>query len=118
MGSSNVGALEAAWAEGRKILTEPEVYSLLDEAGIAVPRQCLVPGPEDVTASLVEGLGSDEVVVKIVSPQVLHKSEVGGVAVVRSDVHSVREAVSGVLAQVRQSCGGEIDVHGVLIAER
>lgn len=117
--ASRASGLDRAVVEGRWILTEPEVYGLLTEAGIAVPNHRFVEGPEEVDAALTTALGSDEVVVKVVSPRVLHKSDVGGVAMVRNDPGTVRAAVASVISSVREALGDpQLVVHGALVAER
>jgi acyl-CoA synthetase (NDP forming) len=100
------------------VLTEPEVYALLVAAGIGVPTHRMVADADDVDDSLVQSLGSEEVVVKVVSPDVLHKSDVGGVMVVRNGRESIRRAVVSVLASVRSQAASGITIHGALISER
>jgi len=95
--------LSSAEAEGRSILLEHEVYALLASAGIDVPRHRLVPSPEAVDEALVAALGAEEAVVKIVSPDLLHKSDVGGVAMCRNEPSAVREAVERVISASRQA---------------
>lgn len=123
-GSTTAGAgtpasavLLSAEAEGRTVLLEHEVYALLASAGIGVPRHRVVPTPEEVDSSLCADLASEEAVVKIVSPDLLHKSDVGGVVVCRNEPAAVREAVARVLASARAaSPAARID--GALVVER
>ncbi len=123
-GSTTVGAktgapalLLSAEAEGRSILLEHEVYSLLAAAGIGVPRFRVVAAPEEVDASLCAALGSEEAVVKVASPDLLHKSDVGGVVACRNEPAAVREAAARVLGSARAaSTGARID--GALVVER
>jgi acyl-CoA synthetase (NDP forming) len=93
--------LLSAERAGRSVLLEHEVYALLAAAGIAVPRHRLVASAEAVSAETCGALASDEAVVKIASPDLLHKSDVGGVALCRNDPAAVREAVASVLAAAR-----------------
>jgi len=58
-------------------LLEPEILDLLAEQGIPVPEHRLAACREEVAAA-AEGVGYP-LVMKIVSPQILHKSDVGGV---------------------------------------
>ena len=68
----------AARADGRTLLTEVESKQLLDGAGIRVTQARLATDADDaVTAA--EAIGFP-VVLKIVSPEIAHKSDVGGVA--------------------------------------
>jgi acyl-CoA synthetase (NDP forming) len=112
-----MGVLSAAEAEGRTVLLEHEVYALLAATGIAVPRHRLVASPEAADASVCAALGSEEAVVKIASPDLLHKSDVGGVVACRNEPASLREAVARVIASGRAaSPGARID--GALVVER
>ncbi|MGZ5428998.1 MAG: acetate--CoA ligase family protein, partial [Thermoanaerobaculia bacterium] len=72
----------AARAGGRTSLLEHEVYALLSCAGFDVPRHVFwngAPGrvPTEIE-DFLEGLRGDDVVLKIVSPDLAHKSDVGG----------------------------------------
>jgi len=112
-----MAVLPPAEAEGRTVLLEHEVYSLLASAGIAVPRHRLVASPEAADASVCVALGSEEAVVKIASPDLLHKSDVGGVVVCRNEPGALREAVARVLASGRAASPGA-RVAGALVVER
>jgi acyl-CoA synthetase (NDP forming) len=95
-----VRVLERAENDGRDFLLEPEVYEVLKEAGIAVPRHIVVPAGRPVTRKDLSALGSGKVVVKVISPLVVHKSDVGGVAFVKADPASVNKAVAAMLGAV------------------
>jgi acyl-CoA synthetase (NDP forming) len=110
-------AFAAAEAEGRSILLEHEVYGLLAEAGIAVPSHRLVAKPEDVDDALCTALGSEEAVVKVVSPDLLHKSDIGGVVVCRNDASALQSAVAEVL-EAGRSASSSARIAGALLAER
>ncbi len=77
--------LGGARRAGRTALLEHEVYGILAAAGLDVPRYAFWAGepgsrlPDAVSSLADEAPG--EFVLKIVSPQILHKTEVGGVAV-------------------------------------
>jgi acyl-CoA synthetase (NDP forming) len=90
--------VEAAQAERRNVLLEHEVYALLEPAGIGAPRHRLVAGPDEVDDALCDSLRADEAVVKVVSAELLHKSDVGGVVTCLNDAANVRAAVAQVLA--------------------
>ncbi len=95
-----VRALEEAERDGRDFLLEPEVYGVLEEAGIACPRRLLVPAGRPVTRKDLAPFAGPKVVLKIVSPLVVHKSDVGGVAFVRADPASVNKAVAAMFRTV------------------
>ena len=75
----NASILAAAVAAGRSALTESEGKTLLALCGIDVPRSRVVAGAEDAAAA-VAGLDGP-FVVKVVSSDILHKSNAGGVAI-------------------------------------
>ncbi len=77
------GIMARAAQEGRQVLFEFEVYQILEEIGIQVPRHVFVASPEELELSALEDFGSD-VVLKIVSPQIAHKQKLGGVKVIHS----------------------------------
>ncbi len=115
---STAGAvLGRADAEGRTALLEHEVYTLLAPAGVGVPAHRAVRGPEEVDDSLCAALGSTEVVVKVVSPDILHKSDVGGVAFCENDPGRIRDAVADVLGSSRRAAPGA-EIRGALVAEK
>jgi acyl-CoA synthetase (NDP forming) len=109
--------LASAAAEGRDLLLEPEVYSLLSASGIDVPRHRFVASPEEVGEDLLPGLGSSQVIVKVVSPDILHKSDVGGIAACAAEVGEIRRTVASVLQTVA-SRSPEARLRGALVVER
>ncbi|MBE0711122.1 MAG: acetate--CoA ligase family protein, partial [Candidatus Aminicenantes bacterium] len=84
--------LEAAERDGRNFLLEPEVYQILEDAGIRAPRHVFIPAGRSIVRKDLIGLGTAEVVLKVVSPLIIHKSDVGGVAFVQSDAAAVNRA--------------------------
>ena len=86
-------------------------------AGISVPAHRFVARPDEVDGGLVSALGSEEAVVKAVSPQILHKSDVGGIAVVRNESGAIRDAVAAVLAASRKAMP-EADLRGALVVRK
>ena len=61
------------------MLSESEGYDLLREYGVPVPSYRIVLTPHDA-ADAAEAIGFP-VVMKIISPQIIHKSDAGGVVV-------------------------------------
>jgi acyl-CoA synthetase (NDP forming) len=104
--------LEAARAMGRSTLLEPEAKSLLREYGIAVPRAIFVDGDTDVRLN-VTALRAPYVV-KIVSADVLHKSDVGGVRVGLADLAAVRAAIAEMGARLAK---GSYHPSGFIVEE-
>lgn len=66
-----------ALERGDEVLTEPELYAVLDAAGLPVPRHHFVP--REGAARELPYCPRGPVVLKVVSRDVLHKSDVGGV---------------------------------------
>ena len=116
--------LEAAESDGRSFLLEPEVYEVLEEAGLPAPRRVFVPAGRAVTRRELESLEAREVVVKVVSPLVVHKSDVGGVAVAKAEARAVNRASAAMLERVvARSRGPErkavrASVRGFLVVEK
>lgn len=91
---------------------EAEAKRILAEAGIAVV-------PEAACADVAQAVAAAErfgfpVVMKILSPDILHKSEIGGVLVGVRDVAAVREGFATLMA--RAPAGARIE--GVLVARQ
>jgi acetyl coenzyme A synthetase (ADP forming)-like protein len=82
--------LDAAMAAGRTALTAPEGKLVCDAYGISVPKEGVAASAAEAQR-LAEGTGFP-VVMKIVSPDILHKTEAGGVLV---GVKSAADAASG-----------------------
>ncbi len=91
---------ESAERDGRSFLLEHEVYELLGPAGLAAPRHLFVPKGRPVRKADLEALGSGAVVLKVVSPLILHKSDAGGVRFSKAEPRAVNEACEAMLAEV------------------
>jgi len=119
-----VRVLEQAERDGRSSLLEPEVYEVLKEAGIAAPRHFVVPVGKSVSRTDLRALGTGQVVIKIVSPLIVHKSDVGGVAFSKADAAAVNRACAAMLRTVlghfpgREKKTVRASVRGFLVAEK
>src|SRR3990170_6539997 len=96
-------AIGKAIQEGRN-LVEPEAYELLEAYGVSVPRHRVVNSAEQAEVAAAD-LGYP-VVAKIVSPDVLHKTEIGGVLLNLNDAAAVRAAYRQIVERARQARGG------------
>lgn len=97
------------------MLNESEAKGLLAKAGVPVAREQVVSSPEEA-AEVAAQIGFP-VVLKIVSPDILHKSEAGGVLL---DIASAEEARAGyqrILDNARQYAP-EARIDGVLVAQQ
>src|SRR5690242_6884338 len=100
--------LDKAKADGRSALTAPEGKALCDAYGIAVPKEG-VAGSVQEAAKLAERMGFP-VVMKIVSPDILHKTEAGGVIVGVKSASEAASAYDTILANARKyKAGAKID---------
>jgi acetyl-CoA synthetase (ADP-forming) len=106
--------LSQASKEGRKSLLETEAKIICAEYGIPVTKFELAK-TEDEAVELAEKIGFP-VVLKIVSPGIVHKSDVGGVAVGLKDAKSVREAFKQILASVKKH-NPRASIVGMLVQE-
>ncbi len=91
---------EAAEADERNFLLEHEVYALLRALGVEVPRFFFVQKGDQAVARKIAALRSEQVVLKIVSPSIIHKTDVGGVVFVKSNAAEVNRAIKRMLAEV------------------
>ena len=82
---------EAAKAAGRTHLSADQVFGILDAYGIPVAAWQVVETPEEAVQA-AEAIGYP-VVVKADAPEIVHKSDMGAVAVNLTDGHAVRSAV-------------------------
>jgi len=90
--------LDLARAEGRNSLTAPEGKLVCDAYGIAVPQEGVATSAEEAV-QLASTMGN--VVLKIVSPDILHKTEAGGVLVGLKTADDVRRGYDTILANAR-----------------
>lgn len=81
-------------------LLEHQVYRLLNAAGIATPVWYFLETGEEMRPEILEGFPGDQVVLKIVSPLIIHKSDVGGVKFVAKKQMEVKQAVESMLTAV------------------
>jgi acyl-CoA synthetase (NDP forming) len=81
-----------ALASGRHVLLEPEAKALVAAWGIPVPRSVLIEGITDDLAGALKAL-TPPLVLKVVSQDIMHKRDVGGVITDIKDYEEVRTAV-------------------------
>jgi acetyl coenzyme A synthetase (ADP forming)-like protein len=91
--------LDKALAEGRDSLTAPEGRRVCEAYGIPTPGEGLASTADDAV-NLAAELGG-QVVMKIVSPDILHKTEAGGVKVGISGEEAVRAAFDEIVANAK-----------------
>ena len=95
MNTTNENPVAAARRAGRNALDESAGKQLLSAYGISVPQSRVAKGIADVDAAM-NGLKTP-VVVKVMSPDILHKSDAGGVKINLCSVADVKAAIEGML---------------------
>ncbi|OFZ89849.1 MAG: GNAT family N-acetyltransferase [Betaproteobacteria bacterium RBG_16_66_20] len=100
-----VGAIrDGALAQSRSILTEHEAKAVLAAFGLPVPRNIIAT--DGAAAVAAAGEIGYPVVIKIHSPDITHKSDVGGVRRNLQTPEMVAGAFEGMLRHVRTTCPG------------
>src|SRR6186997_3052359 len=92
--------LDAVKASGRTSLTAPEGKQVCDAYGIAVPGEGVATSAAEA-GKLAAGMGFP-VVMKIVSPDILHKTEAGGVVVGLKSADEAGKAYDTILANAKK----------------
>ncbi len=106
--------IEKARKDKRNFLSEPEAKIICREYGIPVTEFEIASNAANAV-SLAEEMGFP-VVLKIVSPDVLHKSEVGGVVVNVASVDEVKHAYTTILGNVKNHTP-KARITGILVQE-
>ena len=78
--------------EGRNFLLEHEVYEILKEAGIKIPRYLFVKKGRKVNKKDLSIFKSESLVIKIVAPAIVHKTDVGGIQFVERSAIEIDKA--------------------------
>ena len=100
-------------AEGRRQLYEHEVYSLVRIVGaIDPPRHAFILKGEKITDAAINSLPGEKVVLKLVSPQVVHKTEAKAVAFVPRERGAIEAEVNRMYTQ-----HADKQLAGVLLVE-
>jgi len=109
---SSVDIIDRAKSAGRTVLTEVESKQILEEAGIPTARAQLAAGRDQAIAAAKQ-LGFP-VVLKIVSPEISHKSDVGGVKLNLGSEEEVGAAFDDIVAAARKA-EPEAKIEGVSV---
>ena len=103
-----------ARSEGRNALTEIEAKGVFAAYGMPVTKVKISTSEEEAVA-IAKEIGFP-LVLKIVSPDILHKSDAGGVKVDIKDEKGVREAYNEIMKNAK-AYKADADIHGVVIQE-
>ena len=103
-----------ACKEGRKFLLETEAKTVCMEYGIPVTKFQLAKN-EVEAVKFAEEIGYP-IVLKIVSPDIIHKSDVGGVVIGLKTAKDVRNAYKQILGSIKKH-KADAKIVGVLVQE-
>lgn len=106
--------IAAARRDGRLALTEIEAKQVFEAYGLPVAKTRLAKSEEEAV-KLAKKIGFP-VVMKIVSPDILHKSDAGGVRVAIKTEEEAAEAYAAILASAKKY-KSDANIHGVAVQE-
>lgn len=106
--------IEGARKDGRDSLTEIEAKKVFEAYGMKTTKIGLAKTEADAVKLAAE-IGYP-IVMKIVSPDILHKSDAGGVKVNIKDEAGVREAFNTILKNAK-NYKADANIHGVAVQE-
>lgn len=106
--------LDGARSEGRTSLLEEEGLEILKSYGLPLPKSVAAKSAKEAVAA-AKKIGYP-VVLKIISPQITHKSDAGGVRVNINDDSQVRAAYTAIVASARKY-DSRAKINGVLVVE-
>ena len=104
--------LDQVKAEGRTSLTAPECKAVCDAYGIPVPHEGLATSAAEAAAIGTE-IGYP-IVMKIVSPDILHKTEAGGVLVGVADANAAKAGYESIVSSAK-GYKSDADITGVQV---
>lgn len=104
MNTSLINAIfRDAEKDNRFFLLEHEFYRLLSVMGIKIPDHVFIKKGQPLPEKEIKSISSKNLVLKIVSPQIIHKSDVGGVRFVKNEIEEVERSVSGMFEDIPES---------------
>ncbi len=99
----------------KRMLSESESYELLKQYGVPVPEHAIVTTAAEA-GKAAEKIGFP-VVMKIYSPQIVHKSDAGGVIVSISSKQAAEEAFKKIVANAK-AYNPEAEIKGVVVEQQ
>ena len=115
MSNENLRAtINSALTAGRRALTAPEAQQLCEAYGISTPKQALATTASEA-AQVAAKLGFP-VVLKIVSDDILHKTEAGGVIVGLESAADVQAGFEGLVNNAKQY-KSNVNIQGVQVQQ-
>ncbi|MEW6718739.1 MAG: acetate--CoA ligase family protein [Chloroflexota bacterium] len=108
------GVISGARTEGRLSIGDAEARKILEAYGFRIPRSIIASTPEEAV-TFADQIGYP-IVLKIASPDILHKTDVGGVKVDLRSAEAVRDAYELMLYRVGRYLP-EARIWGCLVQE-
>lgn len=102
--------LDKVILDNRTVLFEHEVYELLKHYGINTPNYAFIENIDKLKKDLLD---SKEVVVKVVSKDILHKTELGAVKFCKNSTDEITKAIEAIKLNTKN-----YSVKGFLIVEK
>jgi acetyl coenzyme A synthetase (ADP forming)-like protein len=99
----------------KKMLSEAEGYDLLKKYVIPVPEHKIVKNTDEAVKA-AEGIGYP-VAMKIVSPQVVHKSDAGGVVIGVKNKEEAKNAFNKIMQSVKEKVPNA-EIKGIIIEKQ
>lgn len=112
--SAGTAIFDKAYAEGRTALFESEAKDLLRTYGITVPAELVVRSEVDLD-SLPAEIADASLAMKIVSKDILHKTDAGGVKLKVQGTQERLAAYREIIANAKRY-KADADIEGVLLA--
>jgi acyl-CoA synthetase (NDP forming) len=109
--------IRAAIAEGRSVLFEHELLTILASLGRRVPKHAFIDCDGQGRAEAADAFAGEPGVLKVVSPDILHKTDVGGVDVLSLvDEASLADAAEAMMDRLPEDLRGA--VRGFVLEEK
>jgi len=106
--AAHVAATRGAIGARRRLLDETEAARVFEALGVPIARSQIITAPD-------QAAGLDfPVAAKILSPDIAHKTDAGGVVVNIADARELKQAASAILERVRAK-HPEARVNGILV---
>lgn len=106
--------IEKVRKDGRDTLTEIEAKRVFKAYGLPITKSELATSEQEAV-DIAKEIGFP-IVLKIVSPDILHKSDAGGVKVDINDEKGIREGYREIIKNAK-SFKSDADIHGVVVQE-
>ncbi|HMA77250.1 MAG TPA: acetate--CoA ligase family protein, partial [Candidatus Krumholzibacteriaceae bacterium] len=107
--------LLTAFKDGRSQLFEHEVYGVLELTGISVPETLFIENPDEIAKADLSGFSDSKVVCKLISPDILHRSDYGGIQFIEPETKALSDTFRKFSDIAREA---DAEFSGMMIAPR